>query len=243
MNIDLIISARDIKEEQIKGKVVVVIDVLRATSVMVTALSRGCEKIIPVKEVEEAIKVASLEENNLKAILGGERNGVKIDGFNFSNSPLDYTCEAVKNKVLVMTTTNGTRAIKNSESAKEIFIASMINGEAIARKLVELNKDVVFINAGTDGMFSIDDFITSGYIISCIKNILVDSNEVNLTDISITAEYLYENNHDVFSIVEKALHYKRLKALGYDEDLKYCFKKSITDIVPVYKNGEIKVLD
>lgn len=245
MKIDLIISADDIKEEKLKGKAVVIIDVLRATSVMITALSRGCKRIIPVREVEEAINLAKLDEDRSGTILGGERDGIKVEGFNFSNSPLDYKEEEVKGKTLVMTTTNGTRAIKNSENADEILIGAMINGRAVAEKLIELNKDVVIVNAGTYGQFSMDDFITSGYIIRCVKNILEEKmkQELVLSDIAVTAEYIYDTNPDIFTFVEKAAHYKRLEYLGYSEDLKYCFHKDKVDIVPIYKDGEIVILN
>lgn len=242
MHIDVIISADDIKEEKLKDKVVVIIDVLRATSVMVTALNNGCKKIIPVREVEEALELASQDkENNL---LGGERDGIKLEGFHFSNSPLDYTREVVEGKNLIMTTTNGTRAIKNSEKAEEILIAAMINGRAVAEKLIELKKDVVFVNAGTYGQFSMDDFITCGYIINCLKESLeAKAKSISLSDIAITAQYIYAANPDIHSFVKEAAHYKRMQHLKYNEDLSYCFTKDIVDIVPVYKAGELKILD
>lgn len=242
MHIDVIISADDIKEEKLKDKVVVIIDVLRATSVMVTALNNGCKKIIPVREVEEALELASQDkENNL---LGGERDGIKLEGFHFSNSPLDYTREVVEGKNLIMTTTNGTRAIKNSEKAEEILIAAMINGRAVAEKLIELKKDVVFVNAGTYGQFSMDDFITCGYIINCLKESLeAKEKSISLSDIAITAQYIYAANPDIHSFVKEAAHYKRMQHLKYNEDLSYCFTKDIVDIVPVYKAGELKILD
>lgn len=239
MNIDVIISAEHIKEENLKDKIVVIIDVLRATSVMVTALNNGCKRIIPVKEVQHAIEIAKQDKKN--NVLGGERDGIKIHGFHFSNSPLDYTREAVEDKTVIMTTTNGTRAIKNSEGAEVIIIGAMINGRAVANKLIELNKDIVFVNAGTYGEFSMDDFITCGYIINCIKDIL--QNKVILSDIATTANYIYENNPDIFSYVEKANHFKKLQQLNFNEDIRYCFKKDIISVVPVYKNGEITLLN
>lgn len=242
MKIDIIISASDIKEEKLKGKVVVVIDVLRATSVMITALKNGCKEVIPVREIEDALSLVG--DNREKYILGGERMAMKIEGFDFSNSPLDYTRENVEGRTLVMTTSNGTKAIKNSEVAEHIFIASMINGKAVARKLRELNKDVIFVNAGTMGEFSIDDFLTSGYIINCLKKLTEEEcmDELVLTDIATTSHYIYENNEDLFSFVKYATHYKRIKELGLEEDLKYCLTKDSTDIVPEYKENKITIL-
>ncbi|MEG1256047.1 2-phosphosulfolactate phosphatase family protein [Clostridium sp.] len=236
MKIDVMISAADIKPERLKNKVVVVIDVLRATTVMITALSNGCDKVIPVREIEDALDIANKNRHN--CLLGGERQGLKIEGFDFSNSPLDYTGEVVKGKTLIMTTSNGTKAIKNSEEAERIFIAAMINGKAVAEKLVELDKDVVFVNAGTDGEFSMDDYITSGYIINCIKSI--EDSKCELTDMAMTSEYIYKANPGIISFVKDALHYKRLKKLGYYEDLRYCFTKDIINMVPEYKNGRIQ---
>ncbi|WP_346962079.1 2-phosphosulfolactate phosphatase family protein [Clostridium sp.] len=237
MNIDVVISAQHIKPEKFKDRIVVVIDVLRATSVMVTALSNGCDKIIPVKEIEEAVHIASKDRNNY--LLGGERGGIKIDKFDFSNSPLDYSEDIVRGKSLIMTTTNGTRAIKNSEEAEKIFIGALINGRVVAEKLAKLNKDVTFVNAGTDGEFSMDDFITSGYIINCLRDIM--KNQCTLTDIAKTSEYVYINNPNIISFVKDALHYKRMKDLKYHEDLRYCLSKDIVNIVPEYKDGEIKI--
>lgn len=237
MNIDVVISAQHIKPEKFKDRIVVVIDVLRATSVMVTALNNGCDKIIPVKEIEEAIDIASKDRN--KYLLGGERGGIKIDKFDFSNSPLDYIEDIVKGKSLIMTTTNGTRAIKNSEEAEKIFIGALINGRVVAEKLAKLNKDVTFVNAGTDGEFSMDDFITSGYIINCLRDIM--KNHCTLTDIAKTSEYVYINNPSIISFVKDALHYKRMKELRYNEDLRYCLSKDLINIVPEYKDGEIKI--
>ncbi|HCO74807.1 MULTISPECIES: 2-phosphosulfolactate phosphatase [unclassified Clostridium] len=237
MNIDVVISAQHIKPEKFKDRIVVVIDVLRATSVMVTALNNGCDKIIPVKEIEEAIDIASKDKN--KYLLGGERGGIKIDKFDFSNSPLDYIEDIVKGKSLIMTTTNGTRAIKNSEEAEKIFIGALINGRVVAEKLAKLNKDVTFVNAGTDGEFSMDDFITSGYIINCLRDIM--KNHCTLTDIAKTSEYVYINNPSIISFVKDALHYKRMKDLRYNEDLRYCLSKDLINIVPEYKDGEIKI--
>ncbi|MEG0772480.1 2-phosphosulfolactate phosphatase family protein [Clostridium sp.] len=235
MKVDVIISASDIKRKKLQGKVVVVIDVLRATSVIITALSNGCKEVIPAREIDEALDIVGNERE--KYILGGERSALKIEGFDFSNSPLDYTKENVDGRTLVMTTSNGTRAIKNSEDAEHIFIAAMINAKAVAEKLVELNKDVVFVNAGTQGEFSIDDFITSGYIIEVLKGLT----NVELTDISTTSNYIYKNNQDILSFVKFATHYNRIKELGLEEDLKYCLTKDIVDIVPEYKDSKIKI--
>jgi 2-phosphosulfolactate phosphatase len=233
MKVDLIISADDIKKEKVEGRAVVVIDMLRATSVIVTALNNGCRRVIPVLTVEEALDIAS--KNKDEYLLGGERKAIKIEGFNFSNSPLEYTLESVKGKSLIMTTTNGTRAIKGSEGAKHIFIGALINASAVAKKLLELGENVTIVNAGTYGQFSMDDFICSGYIIDRI----MEKRECELTDIAKTAHYIYKMNPDVMDFISDAAHYKRIMELNLKDDLDYCCTKDIISKVPEYINGII----
>lgn len=235
MKIDLIISADDIKKEKVIDKSVVVIDMLRATSVIVTAMNNGCNEVIPVITIEEALSIANNEE---KCILGGERKALKIEGFHCSNSPLEYTSQVVLEKTLVMTTSNGTRAIKGSEGARNIIIGALINAKAVAKKLIKLNNDIVIVNAGTYGEFSIDDFICSGYIIDCV----LKEQKVELTDIAKTAHYIYTQEPDL-KFIESASHFKRIEELNLYEDLKYCCKKDIIDIVPEYKEGRIRLFE
>lgn len=236
MKVDVVISADHIKEGELQGKVAVVIDMLRATSVMVTALDNGAKKVVPFLTVEEAFDYS--KQHSGQVILGGERKAVKIEGFDFSNSPLEYTKEVVQGKTLAMTTSNGTRAIKGCTGASHIFIAAMLNGKAICRKLQELNEDVVIVNSGTMGQFSMDDFICAGYIIETLTK---DNPKIELSDIAKTAKYIYENNKDIDSFIKNARHYDILKSLGLAGDLQYCMKKDIIDRTPEYINGEITI--
>ncbi len=235
MNIDIIISADYINEDSIKDKVVVVIDMLRATSVITTAFINGCKEVIPYLTVEEAVE-KSKEFKKGDCILGGERKAVKIEGFDLSNSPLEYTEEVVKDKTVIITTTNGTRSLTKCKSAKRVFVGAMINGKAVAKKLVEIGEDVVIVNAGTNGQFSMDDFICAGYM---INEMLKISNKLELTDIAKTANYIYENNKGIDNFINSARHYGVMKELGLMNDVKYAMKKEITDIVPEYNNGHI----
>ena len=198
MKVDIIISADDIIESKIENKIAVVIDMFRATSVIVTALSNGCKEVIPYLTIEETLEHAK-KLNREDYILGGERKAVKIDGFDLSNSPLEYTEEVIKNKTVLMTTTNGTRTLTKSTSAKRILIAAMINAKAVAKELLQINEDVVIINAGTNGNFSMDDYICSGYIINEMLN---DDKNLELTDIAKTANMIYEENPRYYKLCE-----------------------------------------
>ncbi|MBU3190898.1 2-phosphosulfolactate phosphatase family protein [Clostridium bowmanii] len=233
MKIDIIVSAEDIKKEKIENKTVVVIDMLRATSVIITAMNNGCIGVIPVLTVDDAAKI--VRNSKEEFMLGGERDALKIEGFNYSNSPLEYTRGTIEGKTLVMTTTNGTKAIKGCTGASSILLGAMLNAKAIAKKILEINKDVVIVNAGTYGEFSIDDFLCSGYIIDCVLKEI----EADLSDIAFTSHYIYKNNEDIHSFIKYASHYKRITELGLEADLEYCCRKDIIDKVPEYKNGII----
>lgn len=234
MKIDVVISADHIKESDLSSKAIVVIDMLRATSVMVTAIGNGAKRVIPTLTIEEAFHI----KNKLKedVVLGGERQAKKIEGFDFSNSPLEFTKDKVEGKTVVMSTTNGTRALTLSSKGERVFIASVLNAKAMAQKLVSLNMDIILVNAGTNGAFSTDDFICSGYIISEIMK----EKKAVLTDIAKVAKEIYENNKDIRKYIEGATHYEVLKSLNLEADIDYCSTKDMFDIVVEYKNGELK---
>lgn len=240
MKIDVIISADYIDSESLKGKIAVVIDMLRATSVITTALSNGAKRVIPVVSVEDAFnKAEELKALGEEVLLGGERKALKIDGFDFSNSPLEYKRDIVEGKNVIMSTTNGTRALNLCSKADKVVVASVLNGQAVAKYLENEEKEVVFVNSGTNGEFSSDDFVCAGYIISE----LAKNKELELTDIAKTAKYVYESSKSIDEFIKDAKHYNILKNLGLEEDLKYCSTKNLIDSVFEFKNGEIKTVE
>ena len=236
MKVDVIISADYVREDIIKDKVVVVIDILRATSVITTAIMNGCEEVIPLLTVEEAFEMKEDFPND-SCVLGGERRAMKIEGFDFSNSPLEYTRETVGGKTLIITTTNGTRTLTRCTSADEVFIGCMLNASAVAKKLLDINKDVVIVNSGTNGQFSMDDYICTGFI---IYKMLEGSSKLDLTDIAKTSVKIYEEYPEVINYIKDARHYNVMMNLGLEKDIEYCIQKDINDIVPEYKDGCIK---
>lgn len=235
MNIDVIISADYIREDIIKNKIVVVIDMLRATSVITTAIMNGCKEVIPTLTVEEAFQKRD-EIGSESCILGGERQAIKVEGFDFSNSPLEYTEDKVKGKSIVLSTTNGTRTLTNCHEAKKIYVGSVLNGTAIAKRLVDENEDVVIVNSGTNGQFSMDDYICTGFILKEMTNL---TSKLYLSDIALAAKCAYEANPDITSYIKDARHYNVMINLNLQKDLKYCVQKSITNVVPEYIEGHI----
>ncbi|MBZ4666797.1 MAG: 2-phosphosulfolactate phosphatase [Mahella sp.] len=164
-------------EKELKGRVAVVIDVLRATSTIVTALANGCKEVIPVMEIEEAVNMAKNYDKNT-FLLAGER---------------------------------GT---------------------------VQENKDIVILCAGTDGKFSLDDVVTAGMVVSYICR---NKEDVELDDLALTSRYIYElNKSDLNRLLSHTYHYGKLMEAGFEEDIKYCLKHDVIDIVPHYENGIIR---
>jgi 2-phosphosulfolactate phosphatase len=157
----------------LRGGVAVVVDVLRATTVMIHALANGCEAVIPCAEIDEAKGVAA-DLPRGRAILGGERGGLPIPGFDLGNSPGDFTREVCEGNTLVMTTTNGTRAILASLEAERVYIASFANLRATSEELIVqfLKKDhghpIHVVCSGTEGFVSFEDSLLAGAIVESL---------------------------------------------------------------------------
>jgi 2-phosphosulfolactate phosphatase len=218
---------------------VVVIDVLRATSVMVLALSQGAPEIIPLATVEEAFQMAKSFPRN-SVILGGERESKPIQGFDLGNSPREYVGEGVKGKKLILTTTNGTKAFHLVSYGKEILVGSFFNIGAIARRCLELNKDLLIFPSGDEGNFSLEDTICGGMLIELVRE--KGQQSISLTDAAQCAHVLYQRfHHNLLEALYLSHHGKELIKRGFEEDLAYCVQVDITDIVPEFRDGVIRV--
>lgn len=234
MKVDIIFTADEVSQEKTEGKICVVIDVLRATSVMVTALHNGAEKIFPFKD----IKIIQERCENLKNIIKcGERNALKINGFDLGNSPLEFTKEKVFGKDIYMSTTNGTKAVENSLSAEKIIICSFLNIKSVSEKLLEYKKDVVIVCAGTNGKFSLDDTLCAGLIIKEMQK----HTEIQMNDVLLAAVRISESHENIKDILKGSTHYERLLSLGFEKDMEHIFSLNKYSIVPEYKNGYISI--
>lgn len=235
MKIDVIDIAGNITQEKVKGKTAIIIDVLRATSVITTALANGVKAIYPYKDIESVLENSKKDTNPL---LCGERKGIKIVGFDCGNSPLEYSKELIEGRNMYMTTSNGTRAIEKSAiGAERIYIASFLNIGRIVKQIIEDNKDIVIICSGTDDNFSLDDALCAGEI---IKRVTKQKN-IELSDIAIALKIIAENSKDIALTLTGTKHYEYLKSIGFIEDMKHCFTIDKYDILPFYKDGKILV--
>lgn len=229
-------SAGEIKEESLKGKTIVVFDILRATSTIVTALANGCREVVPFVEVEEAQAFA---RGRRDVVLGGERDSLLIPGFHLSNSPLEYTPERVQGKTVVLSTTNGTRAIRGAaEGAGQVLIGSLLNARAVARAIVERGGNIVLVCAGTRGKYSLEDTVAAGMVVLEIAELAGEAGLSFESDLAVSAYRLaiYYRKAPL-KILYDSLHGQKLAAMGLSEDLAWCARLNHFDIVPVYQEG------
>lgn len=219
-------------------RTVVVIDVLRATSVMVQAMSQGALEIHPVATVDEAFQMAkALGESSM--LLGGERESKRIPGFDLGNSPKEYIAEKVRGKKLILTTTNGTKAFHLVSSGKEILVGSFLNIGAVAEKCLELDGELLIFPSGDEGIFSLEDTICGGMLIELIGKKRKKS--ISLTDASQCAQILYQSfKGDLLRAFHLSRHGKELISRGFSDDLVYCAQIDITSLVPVFREGVIR---
>ncbi len=219
---------------QIAGQTAIVVDVLRATSSIIWAVRNGADKIIPVSEGGAAAAIASRLGD---CLLAGDRGGLRLQGFDFGNSPVEFSKERVRGKTIVMSTTNGTGAIQRVEAAAPVFIGAMINATAVAKRAAAQNRDILIMCAGAEGEFSADDICTAGAI---AKAVLFELGDVEMCDLTRLAILVYEDWKCGKADLSATKHYSELAALGFHEDLEFCFSQDITDVVPEYKNGILR---
>ncbi|HFB61415.1 MAG TPA: 2-phosphosulfolactate phosphatase [Bacteroidetes bacterium] len=238
MKIDVIPYASAIRPDLVVGRHVVVIDVLRASSVMVTALAHGARAFIPVRSVEEARQKAAAYSKG-EVLLCGERNTRVINGFHLGNSPLDYTREKVAGKTLILTTSNGTQALNRLQTAARVFIGSFLNMEALLQYFIPM-EEVVLVCSGTNNNFSMDDAMCAALFIDEMGK----KKPVELSDLAITLHKAYQKDHgDLKTLLRDCYHLNLLKRNGFGRDVDYCLQKNILDVVPEMKEGVIRPID
>lgn len=236
MTVDVILSAAAVTAERVMNRSVAVIDVFRATSVIVEALHNGARAVVPVVTVEEACILAEKYPKD-HILLGGERNTVKIEGFDKDNSPRSYTAGDVSGKTIIFTTTNGTRAILNSRHAHSIFVASFLNMNSVCRALAAEGRDIVLVCSGRSDRFTAEDGLCAGAMVGE----LVLKYGYDMTDIAEVMQRMYaEAARDLHKRLSTTTHYNDIMSRGYESDVEFCLQRDVYDIVPRYTaKGEI----
>ena len=213
-------------------EIVVVIDVLRATSAICAAFDNGIASIIPVPTVEEA-----WEYKQKGFLAGAERKGQIVEGFDFGNSPFSYMREEFRGKDVVLTTTNGTKSLDVAKDAEIVVVGSFLNLDALSEWLSKQEKNVLCLCSGWQDKFNLEDTICAGAISEYLIN---TGNFVSEEDSSIAAKYLYLSAKDNYlGYLKSSSHRKRMKNLNLNEDIKYCLTPNQTRVIPILKHGKL----
>ena len=227
-NIDVCLTPELLHQYELVDKIVVVVDILRATSCMVNGLANGVKEIVPVATLEEC-KV--LQEAGYLA--AAERNGSKADGFDMGNSPFEYMDEKVKGKNVAVTTTNGTLAIHKSRAAKEILVGAFLNLEAISAYLKNKEEDIIILCAGWKGKFNLEDTLFAGALCHSLKKDFEFA-----CDAALASEAMYHiAKNDMIRYMKNSSHAKRLARLNVVKDIEFCMQESIYNVIP-YLSGQ-----
>lgn len=222
--IDVCLSPDLIQLYDLNNKVVVIVDVLRASSTMITALANGIKHIRPYSSVE-----ACKEMRRNGYLIAGERGGDLIKDFDLGNSPLKFLQEKFIGEKLAMTTTNGTLAIKLSKGASKIVIGGMINLEAVANFLNNQDKDVIVFCAGWKGKVNLEDSLFAGALVELLLSETFEAE----CDAPIVARAIYrEAKNDIIGYLKNSSHVNRLAKLGIIKDIEFCLTPNQFDIVP-----------
>lgn len=239
MKLDVLYSPVQADELFFTGKTTVVIDVLRASSTIITALANGAKEIVPVGTIEFAVKVSGGIFGG-QTLLGGERNTKKIEGFALGNSPSEYTKEIVSGKAIVFYSTNGSRAIVKAKYSANLFVCSFNNLNALAMHLKKLNEDVIILCSGNNNLFSLEDSVCAGML---INELISETKKFELTDSSISAMSLYKAfGKNIFKMLSETDHGRLLIDNGFKDDLKACAELDNTEVIPFYSGSILKVL-
>jgi 2-phosphosulfolactate phosphatase len=227
---------------ELVGSTCVVIDVLRATTTIATALSAGARAVIPCLEIEDARRAAAALPTG-SYLLGGERGGKKITGFQLGNSPSEYKPEVVKDRTIVFTTTNGTRALLACRGAELVLCGAFVNLSAVY-KAIQSNSNVHLICAGTDGRISREDVLLAG----AMADRLAVSQAYHLNDEAIIAisawrELSHFDNIALGKELENSRGGRNLVELGMENDILLASQLNTTVVVPQFAQGRITLLD
>jgi len=217
-------------------EIIVVIDVLRATSAICAAFHYGVKEIIPVSTVEEA-----LEYQRKGFMVGAERGGQIVEGFDFGNSPYSYMIPEVKDQTIVLTTTNGTKAINLAKASGQVVIGALSNLDVLQNWLEKQDKNILCLCSGWQNKFNLEDTICAGAICDHLLN---SGKFRSVEDASIAAKYLFLSAKDnMLGYLKASSHRRRLKNLNMNVDIKYCLHPNLAPVIPILQGNKLVAIE
>ncbi len=218
----------------IRQSIVVIIDVFRATSTIAAALHNGAKEVIPIDSVEKCIAMGSSIPHSITA---GERDGKVAPGLQYGNSPLEYAPDFIKDKTLLLTTTNGTRLLHMCNDASEIITGSFLNLGAVCAYLKAQNKDVLLACASWKDRYNLEDSLFAGAVYHAIGEYF----EMNC-DSTRAAAHLYGlAKSDLYGFIQNSSHFLRLSKFGLEYDMEYCCKINEHNVLVRYAGEKLVV--
>lgn len=215
----------------LRGRVAVVVDVLRATTSLLTILERGCAEVLIAPTVEAARRFAHAHPDLL---LAGEERGRAPAGFDFGNSPVAFARAELEGRRMVFSTTNGTRAIRLVQEASTVLLGCLRNCSAVARRGLAAaggEEEVCVVCAGREGRFSLDDAYTAGALVDALLA-EAGGNPLVLTDAALAAQALHRSTADAAALFRRTRAGRNVMEIGLSEDLDYCAQRDTSALVP-----------
>lgn len=232
-NIDVCLSPDLLHLHKINNSIVVVTDIFRATSCMVTGFAYGVKSIIPVATVEECKNL-----QNIGYVAAAERDAQKVEGFDLDNSPFSYMDERLIGGKIAMTTTNGTLSISKAKTdAVKVIVGAFLNLAAVVNHLKNQPYDVLVLCAGWKGRPNLEDTLFAGAVVEALKEEYFVSE-----DSAILAMRTYQQAKDnMIAYLANSSHIRRLQGLGINKDISYCLQKDLYDVLPVLRGNELVI--
>lgn len=217
-----------------KDTVTVIIDVFRATSTIAAALDNGASRIIPVSSVDECISIGLSIPNSITA---GERDGKVAEGLEYGNSPSEYPAEFIGGKILVLTTTNGTRLLHMVTDAADIITGSFPNLKAVCDFIIKRNLNVLLACASWKDRFNLEDALFAG----AVADIVSEHFTINCDSAHACISLHRDSEGNYFDYLKRGAHYKRLSGYGLESDMIYCATPNLHPVVPILQGDSLVI--
>ncbi|HET6569710.1 MAG TPA: 2-phosphosulfolactate phosphatase [Rhodothermales bacterium] len=236
MKAEVFLTSTTVTDEDVRGRTVIIIDVLRASSTIAAALNNWARAIIPVADMGQAGKIASnLDPSSY--LLGGERGGEKIEGYHLGNSPLEYTPSTVGGLTIIFNTTNGTVAISKARSAEHLVIGSFLNADRVVEYANQAGRDVAIICAGWRNSIALEDTLCAGLMLHRLWNGREPDRVSDSAHIAFS-QYVHDKDN-LEAALRKSNHAQWLIAHGYAEDVDYCLQFDALPVLPYYQDSRL----
>lgn len=236
--IEVFLTPQGITDKDVRDRAVVVIDVFRACSTIATALANGARQVLPVPDMGTGVQLARTMADDTY-LLGGERNGVMIEGCDLGNSPLDYTRDMVADRTVIFKTTNGTGAILAGQAGVHLVIGSLLNADRVVAFLESVDVPITLLCSGWRGRVSYEDTLCAGLF---LDRLWQDRRPSKATDAARVAHALYlDARDDLPGKLDVSEHAYRLDALGHAADVGYCAQVGVLDVLPIYEENHLRL--